>query len=163
MQLSALALTDSPLGRLAIGATDRGVAMLQILDSTGPLAFKNSQIAQDHIDRAVYQLSQYFAGELAKFDLSLDLAGTDFQLAVWAALAQVGKSKSVSYSELALAAGRPLAARAVGGAVGANPVPIILGCHRVLGSGGTLTGYSATGGLKTKQWLLDFEGIEFKR
>jgi methylated-DNA-[protein]-cysteine S-methyltransferase len=163
MQLSALALTDSLLGRLAIGATDRGVAMLQILDSAGPLPFKQNQPAQDHIDRAVDQLGQYFAGERDNFDLSLDLAGTDFQRAVWSALAEVGKSQSVSYGELALAAGRPLAARAVGGAVGANPVPIILGCHRVLGSGRTLTGYSATGGLKTKQWLLEFEGIEFKR
>jgi methylated-DNA-[protein]-cysteine S-methyltransferase len=97
-----------------------------------------------------------------QFDLELDLIGTDFQQSVWKAIAGLDKGKVLTYAGLAAQIHKPLAVRAVGGAVGSNPVPLIIGCHRILGSSGALTGYSGGGGLRTKRWLLDFEGITYK-
>jgi methylated-DNA-[protein]-cysteine S-methyltransferase len=104
---------------------------------------------------AVTQLEEYFAGDRTEFDVLLDLAGTDFQVQAWRALADVPFGTTVSYGEQARRLGRPTAFRAVGAANGRNPVPIVLPCHRVVGADGSLTGFG--GGLDAKRWLLDHE------
>jgi methylated-DNA-[protein]-cysteine S-methyltransferase len=107
---------------------------------------------------AVAQLEEYFAGGRRSFDLPLELEGTDFQRSVWLRLAEIPYGETVSYAELAMMVGRPHAFRAVGQANGANPVPIVLPCHRVVASGGGLGGYG--GGLPMKRQLLTLEGVE---
>jgi methylated-DNA-[protein]-cysteine S-methyltransferase len=107
---------------------------------------------------AVAQLEEYFAGDRRRFDLPLELAGTDFQKSVWLELAEIPYGETVSYAELALMVGRPNAYRAVGQANGANPIPIVLPCHRVVASGGGIGGYG--GGLPMKRKLLTLEGVE---
>ncbi|MGR0320122.1 methylated-DNA--[protein]-cysteine S-methyltransferase [Agromyces sp. ZXT2-3] len=107
------------------------------------------------------QLEEYFAGRRTSFDLPLRLEGTPFQRAVWAELQRLGWGEATSYGALAAAVGRPGSARAIGGAVGANPMPIIVGCHRVLASDGRITGYSGGEGVPTKLWLLGHEQIGF--
>ncbi|MFY9726054.1 MAG: methylated-DNA--[protein]-cysteine S-methyltransferase [Bryobacteraceae bacterium] len=104
---------------------------------------------------AVRQLRAYFAGELRRFDLPLDLAGTDFQRRVWLELTRIPYGETRSYQDLARAIGSPKAVRAVGAANGANPVAIVVPCHRVIGAGGKLVGYG--GGLPLKRRLLDLE------
>ncbi len=105
---------------------------------------------------AVRQLRAYFAGELREFDLPLDLQGTDFQLRVWRQLERIPYGETRSYSQIAAAIGAPQAVRAVGAANGANPIPIVVPCHRVIGASGKLVGYG--GGLPLKKRLLALEG-----
>jgi methylated-DNA-[protein]-cysteine S-methyltransferase len=105
--------------------------------------------------RAARELAEYFAGRRRAFDLPLRPAGTEFQRAVWAALQEVPFGEKTSYGELAEKLGRPAAARAVGGAVGKNPLLVLIPCHRVLGKDGSLTGFSA--GLDLKKALLALE------
>ncbi len=104
------------------------------------------------------ELRRYFAGERLDFSCPLDLYGTPFQLEVWQALCRIPYGETRSYAQIAQAIGRPLAVRAVGAANGANPVGIIVPCHRVIGSNGSLTGYG--GGLPMKEWLLALEGAK---
>ena len=113
------------------------------------------------LDDAGKQLALYLKGALPKFSLPLKVSGTPFQLAVWKAIAKVPFGKTVTYGEIAVAIGKPQASRAVGAAVGANPTPLLVGCHRVLGSSGSITGYSGGQGIKTKKLLLDHEGISY--
>jgi len=101
------------------------------------------------------QLHEYFRGQRCAFDLELAPRGTEFQLAVWKALQRIPYGETRSYAEIARAIGRPAAVRAVGAANGANPIPIVIPCHRVVGSNGSLTGFG--GGLETKRWLLALE------
>ena len=103
------------------------------------------------------QLAAYFAGELREFDLPLAPEGTTFQLEVWAALEEIPYGETISYLELARRIGNPAAMRAVGLANGKNPLPLIIPCHRVIGSDGSLTGYG--GGLPIKKYLLALEGV----
>ena len=107
------------------------------------------------------QLDQYFLGKLSRFSIPLEVTGTEFQKAVWKDIAKLPFGKTVSYGEIASKLGKPRASRAVGAAVGANPTPLLVGCHRVLGSTGKITGFTGSQGLKTKAWLLNHEGIEF--
>ena len=106
---------------------------------------------------AARQLRAYFAGELREFRLPLDLQGTDFQKRVWRQLETIPYGETRSYSEIAAAIGAPRAVRAVGAANGANPVPIVVPCHRVIGASGKLVGYG--GGLELKRRLLELEGL----
>ena|SRR5690349_23159377 len=106
--------------------------------------------------RVVDQLREYFSGARKQFDLALAPRGTEFQLAVWNELLKIGYGETITYAELARRIGKPSAVRAVGAANGANPIPVIVPCHRVIGSNGTLTGYG--GGIERKQWLLALEG-----
>lgn len=102
------------------------------------------------------QLQEYFAGRLREFKLPLDMRGTSFQKQVWSELEKIPYGQTRSYLQVAVAVGAPKAVRAVGAANGANPIPIIVPCHRVIGTGGKLTGYG--GGLPLKQRLLELEG-----
>ena len=114
-------------------------------------------VAEPHplVDETVRQLREYFAGERWRFDLPLDLTGTPFQTRVWRALEQIPYGETRSYRDIAEGIGAPAAVRAVGAANGANPIAIIVPCHRVVGAGGKLTGYG--GGLPLKQSLLALE------
>ncbi len=105
---------------------------------------------------AVRQLRAYFAGQLRCFDLPLDMQGTEFQLRVWRELEAIPFGETRSYSQIATAIGAPRAVRAVGAANGANPIPIVVPCHRVIGAAGSLVGYG--GGLPLKKRLLELEG-----
>ena len=104
---------------------------------------------------ATVQLRSYFAGKRRDFDFPLEMHGTDFQRAVWNALRNIPYGETTTYGTLAQIIGRPDAVRAVGAANGANPIPIVVPCHRVIGSNGALTGFG--GGLPVKRWLLDHE------
>jgi O-6-methylguanine DNA methyltransferase len=100
---------------------------------------------------------EYFNGQRQDFDVPVTLEGTAFQQDIWQALLDIPYGHTLSYGELGAAAGHPGSARAVGGAVGANPIPIIVPCHRVMGANGAITGYSGGSGIATKQWLIEKE------
>jgi methylated-DNA-[protein]-cysteine S-methyltransferase len=149
----------SPIGRIEILGDGSAITSLSI-ERDGVLPHDDIDERPDPVvDRAVEQLDEYFAGHRHDFDLPLSLAGSAFQLAVWEQLVALEFGEVVSYGELGMATGRATAGRAVGGAVGANPIPIIVPCHRVLGSDGRITGYSGGEGIPTKSWLLAHEGI----
>lgn len=148
----------SPLGPMIVAATDRGLAGLwfegqrHLPDSTAWPHDASHPVLQ----QAVAQLQDYFAGRRIRFDLPLDLqGGTAFQQSVWQALLAIAPGDTTSYGVLSQSVGRPSAVRAVGAAVGRNPVSIVVPCHRVLGRDGSLTGYA--GGLERKSALLELE------
>lgn len=144
---------DSPLGPLLVATSETG---LRLLDLGGP---GDRPAPRDRPVGAVdHPLRAYFGGDIEAIDdVAVDLAGrTPFSLAVLTALRAVPAKALTSYGRLAVAAGRPAAGRAVGRAVGANPVPIVVPCHRVVAGDGALGGFS--GGLDTKRWLLVHEG-----
>jgi methylated-DNA-[protein]-cysteine S-methyltransferase len=120
-----------------------------------PLALPARDDSYPLLLEAGEQLMAYFAGKLREFRLPLEMKGTDFQLRVWNLLLQIPYGETRNYGDLARALGAPAAVRAVGGANGANPVAIVVPCHRVIGANGTLTGYG--GGLPLKRRLLDLE------
>jgi methylated-DNA-[protein]-cysteine S-methyltransferase len=114
------------------------------------------------IGKAQRQLEDYFIGKSKRLDFAVELHGTPFQEAVWAEIAKLGFGQVATYAEIAEAIGNPQAVRAVGGAVGSNPVPLVVGCHRVLGASKKITGYSGGDGIPTKKWLLAHESIEYR-
>lgn len=147
---------DSPVGRLLLAGD--GTSLVQVCFQSGP------RPVQPHdgwvADRAPFrtvmtQLAEYFAGKRRKFELPLAPRGTEFQRRVWRALTEIPYGKTVSYGELARRIDKPSASRAVGLANGANPLPIIVPCHRVIGADGSLTGFG--GGLPIKRKLLALE------
>jgi methylated-DNA-[protein]-cysteine S-methyltransferase len=156
---------DSPLGAMIIAATDKGLAGLWFdgqkhlpPELAGPAVWPS---APEHpvLTEVIRQLGDYFAGRRTAFDVPLDLAyGTDFQQSVWQALLTIPQGGTASYGEVSARIGKPAAVRAVGAAVGRNPVSIIVPCHRVMGAGGALTGYA--GGLERKSALLKLEGVD---
>lgn len=114
------------------------------------------------LELAASQLGEYFNGSRTSFDVPLAWSGTRFQEAIWSELTRIPFGEKLTYDELGQKAGLGRAPRAVGGAVGRNPIPIIVPCHRVLGASGTITGYSAGEGIPTKEKLLRHEGIDFR-
>lgn len=122
-----------------------------------PERVETDDAARVVLQTATTQLEEYFAGDRQEFDLPLAPVGTDFQRAVWMLLRDIGFGTTTTYGRLALALGRPNASRAVGAAVGRNPIGLIVPCHRVLGESGALTGYA--GGIERKTWLLQHEGV----
>jgi methylated-DNA-[protein]-cysteine S-methyltransferase len=150
----------SPLGPMLLAASDIGLAGVWFEGQRhGPEGVLWPE-APEHpvLQEAVRQLEDYFAGRRTAFDLPLDLRhGTSFQQSVWQALLAIPSGGTTSYAELGRRLGRPQAARAVGAAVGRNPVSIVVPCHRVLGTGGGLTGYA--GGIERKTALLKLEGV----
>ena len=149
----------SPVGRLTLVATQRGLAaILWENERAGRV-----NVDLEHEDRrhpvlleTERQLKEYFAGQRTSFTLALDVAGTDFQRKVWQALLTIPFGETRSYAEIARQIGRPKAMRAVGAANGRNPLSIVAPCHRVIGTNGRLTGFA--GGLDTKAFLLELEG-----
>lgn len=160
-------ILSTPLGSMAVAATPAGVCAATLpglKDDDFPAlvlgAFPAATLVSGGgwADDAVGQLEEYFNGRRRAFELPLDLNGTDFQRRVWERLTRIPYGATATYAEVAAAIGRPRASRAVGGACGANPLPIIVPCHRVLASGGRLGGFG--GGLEMKRALLRREGIE---
>lgn len=152
---------DSPIGRLELLGDDLAVTALTI-ERAGVLPHDDEpERSNPVLEAARAQLLEYFAGTRTTFDVPVRLVGTPFQEAVWAELVRLGWGEATSYGALAAAVGKPGSARAIGGAVGANPVPILIGCHRVLASDGRITGYSGGDGIPTKLWLLGHERIGF--
>lgn len=156
----------SPVGCLRLAASDRGACLVAFAEGRGrdparPLADQwECTVAvgtHPHLKRLREELAAYFRGTLRKFTVPLDLRGTAFQLAVWRGMLKIAYGRTLSYGALARRIGRPQAQRAVGQATGANPVAIVVPCHRVLDSSGRLHGYG--GGLKRKQFLLQHEGV----
>lgn len=158
---AAIARYDSPVGRIEIQTRFEAIVRLDI-EREGRLPSDGLAVSPTPLhDEARRQLDDYFAGRRRGFDLPLDQVGTPFQDEVWARLAEVPWGRATSYGELALLADRPLGARAVGGAIRANRIALLVPCHRVLGAGRRLTGYSPGQGAPTKAWLLEHEGIDF--
>jgi len=152
---------DSPVGKLFLAADAQGLRLV---------CFESSKRAEPVLpewkkDRAPFaevirQLQAYFGGELREFDLPLAPEGTEFQLRVWNSLRTIPYGKTMSYAQVAQKLGNPQAVRAVGLANGRNPIPIIIPCHRVIGSNGSLTGFG--GGLANKKILLDLESRQLR-
>ena len=150
---------DSPIGRLELTSDGTSVTSLLIArDGILPRdGIDDNPVAV--LDTAAGQLAEYFAGERHQFDVPVAPHGTVFQQQVWAQLSGLDWGQVASYGDIGRATGRPAAGRAVGGAVGANPITIIVPCHRVLANNGRITGYSGGNGIPTKVWLLEHEGI----
>jgi methylated-DNA-[protein]-cysteine S-methyltransferase len=144
------AFLKTPIGFVEITGSEKGISSVHFLD------FKVRVPRVPHeLKTVVDQLHEYFIGERQAFDLTLDLQGSDFQLRVWSELLKIPYGKTISYHDLAKRIGNEKAFRAAGGANGANPISVIIPCHRVIGSNGRLIGYA--GGLKRKKWLLEHE------
>jgi len=146
----------APIGKLLLAGDG---------DYLSLLGFPSGSMARRHekdwtkssapFKEVIFQLDAYFSGELQDFDLPLAPVGTEFQQSVWDALTEIPYGETWSYGQLAKHIGKPKASRAVGAANGINPIPVIIPCHRVIGSNGKLTGFG--GGIKTKQFLLNLE------
>ena len=146
----------TPIGKLLLAGDGKALQLLGF--PSGSMARRHEKDwVEDRkkFGKVIKQLDEYFAGKRQDFDLSLEPMGTDFQQQVWQALTEIPYGETCSYGELARHIGRPKASRAVGAANGINPIPVIVPCHRVIGSNGKLTGFG--GGIKTKSFLLDLE------
>ena len=145
---------DSPVGRLALAAESDALVSVSWLE---PHESVRGQRRTPVLREAARQLDRYFAGKLQRFDLPLAAGGTPFQQRVWAMMRDIPFGETATYGGIAVALGS--GPRAVGMACGRNPLPIVVPCHRVLGSGGTEGGYSGGRGLATKRQLLALEGV----
>jgi len=149
-------LVRSPVGPLQLYAEDGKLVWLRLPDRRGPVGADTAVTVRDDVlVRAADQLAEYFAGARRVFELPLAPPGTAFQSQVWRALLKIPFGDTRSYGQLARTIRRPSASRAVGAANGSNPIAIIVPCHRVIGTSGSLTGYG--GGLEMKRWLLAHE------
>lgn len=158
---------DSPLGPLTIVCSDLGVCLIEFGTIDQTLAtikvwmkkqFIKAELSPNHekVLPVISQLNEYFAGKRVEFQLPIDLIGTKFQCLVWEALKEIKYGETKSYKQIAKEIGAPKAVRAIGGANNKNPIPIIIPCHRVIGSNGALVGYG--GGVDKKEILLEIEG-----
>lgn len=155
---------ESPIGGVTAACVGQTLVALQFADSRRELESRLGRRFGDispssgrFADEAAARLRDYFAGDMRAIDsLSVDPGGTPFQERVWAQLRRIGAGQTASYRDVAKAIGAPIATRAVGAANGANPIGIVIPCHRVIGANGTLTGYG--GGIDRKRWLLAHEG-----
>ncbi|MFD0796027.1 methylated-DNA--[protein]-cysteine S-methyltransferase [Maribacter chungangensis] len=145
------AFIKTPLGIAKVCGDGFGVSAITVLNSNAAV----TPIIPEVLEDAVYQLNEYFEGKRTEFDLVLNPEGTTFQQKVWKGLLEIPYGKTVSYLELSKSLGDVKAIRAVAAANGKNPLWIVVPCHRVIGSDGSLTGYA--GGLSRKKWLLEHE------
>jgi len=145
------AVVPSPLGGLVLTANTDAIVEIGWTDATPTEAFASPLLAE-----AARQLAAYFADPTAPFSLPLNPAGDAFEKAVWREMCAIPVGLTATYGDIGDATGRP--ARAVGGACGRNPIPIVIPCHRVVGADGRMVGYSGRGGVETKRWLLQHEG-----
>ena len=166
---TSFARFSSPVGQLVLTATDAGLTGIYFPTSRhGPPPLETDDWVEDDgrgpgsavLARTRRQLDEYFAGKRTTFDIPLAALGTGFERRVWGALQAIPYGTTLSYGELARRLGDPRATRAVGAANGKNPIPIIVPCHRVVGSRGELTGFG--GGTDRKRWLLEHEGALMK-
>jgi methylated-DNA-[protein]-cysteine S-methyltransferase len=161
-------LDDTPVGRLFIALSHKGVVALEYEESETAFVSRLKRRvggkpvrSPDRLEDVAHQVTDYLVGARQSFDLSVDLAGlTPFQQRVLQAVARVPRGKVATYAEIARRIDRPKAARAVGQALRRNPIPIVIPCHRVLASNGGLGGYTGRGGVRTKKQLLSLEGVE---
>ncbi|MEE9910830.1 MAG: methylated-DNA--[protein]-cysteine S-methyltransferase [Deltaproteobacteria bacterium] len=155
---------QTPVGKITLYANERAVVGLYTgkFNTKGlPDRFQSARERDTPVLlKAEREIADYFAGKLTKFTVPVEYKGTPFQEAVWQFLLTIGHGELRSYADVAASIGKPAACRAVGGAVGRNPVSIIIPCHRVIGSNGTLTGFG--GGLPVKTLLLQTEGRTVK-
>ena len=142
---------QSPIGTVEIEGTQEGIVALDFVEHLRP----GDGELPEALKECVKQIDEYFCGQRKVFAVNLCLRGTDFQNSVWRKLMTVPYGRTYSYGEFAAAIGKPTACRAVGNANGKNPISIIVPCHRLIGSNGSLTGYG--GGLWRKEWLLKHE------
>ncbi len=149
-------------GGALVARDEKGIKIVRLYEGKkAPVPIFNVwKKSKEELKDATDQLKAYFAGELKSFDLPLSLEGTPFQLQVWSALMKIPYGETRSYLDMALFMGNDKACRAVGGANGRNPIPVIIPCHRVVGSNGSLGGYS--GGLNMKKRLLAIEGVRLE-
>jgi len=149
----------SPIGLIRVFESNGKITSIDLAVSGS----KETSSTNPILGQAKKEIDSYFAGTLTKFTMPVDLTkGTPFQRAVWKEINKIKFGQVKTYADIARAIGKPLAARAVGGAVGSNPIPLVIGCHRVLGSNGKITGYSGGKGIPTKRILLKLEGIASK-
>ncbi len=149
----------SPIGVIRVTESNGKITSIDLAISGS----KETSSTNPTLVQAKKEIDSYFAGTLTKFTIPVDLTrGTPFQRAVWKEINKIKFGQVKTYADIARAIGKPLAARAVGGAVGSNPIPLVVGCHRVLGSTGKITGYSGGKGIPTKRILLKLEGIASK-
>ena len=158
MKLSskAVASVDTPIGPITL--ISQGDKIVRVELGKKARAEGSSKV----LTEAKKQLADYFSGKLERFSVPVEAIGTEFQKSVWKEIAKIGFGRKLSYGEIAAKIGNPAASRAVGAAVGSNPTPLLVGCHRVLGSTDKITGFTGGKGIKTKAWLLDHEQIEFR-
>ena len=160
----ASCIYDSPFGDIAITANDQGITALAFQQGNAALKYDeqkitNSEKSREILQQTQQQLTEYFAHQRTRFDLPLAAIGTAFQQQVWQALLEIDCGETKSYAWIAKKINNEKAVRAVGAANGANPIALIVPCHRVIGSNGKLTGYA--GGLPLKEKLLRHEGVSF--
>lgn len=147
---------DSPIGPLLVAGDDERLHLISFPSGSRACDPESGWRRDDgHFPETFRQLRAYFDGDLTTFDLPLSFGGTDFQNRVWKTLCSIPFGETISYGELARRIGKPTASRAVGAANGANPLPIVVPCHRVIGSDRSLTGFG--GGIETKRFLLEHE------
>jgi methylated-DNA-[protein]-cysteine S-methyltransferase len=147
----------SPVGKLRLVASEKGLVAIDVRNNAKQEVTAKYPSAQAVLIQTKKQLEQYFAGKRTTFDVALDLVGTEFQVQAWRALCRIPFGKTISYGQQAANIKKPKAFRAVGSANGKNPIPIIVPCHRVVASDGSLGGYSL--GLRMKKQLLALEGV----
>ena len=148
---------SSPVGKLTLVASSKGLVAIDVRSNTVQVVTAPNASARAILIKTKKQLEQYFAGKRTSFDVALDLVGTEFQVQAWRALCRIPFGNTISYGQQAANIKKPKAFRAVGSANGKNPIPIIVPCHRVVASDGSLGGYSL--GLKMKKQLLALEGV----
>jgi methylated-DNA-[protein]-cysteine S-methyltransferase len=154
-------ILPSPLGNILLIGEDQGLTGLHFLAAAQPAEPPIGSIqSPEYFTETIHQLNAYFKGELRNFTLRLLPEGSEFQKNVWKVLCKIPYGTTISYGELARRIGKPSASRAVGGANGRNPLPIIIPCHRVINGNGQLGGYSC--GLEIKKYLLNLEAKCFK-
>jgi O-6-methylguanine DNA methyltransferase len=170
--LIVTASIPTPIGRIHVASTSTGVARIELPDPNAGLRM-NVWLALHFpelsirpgvtpiLKRAISQLAAYFTAARTEFSFPFDMRGTAFQMAVWQRVLKIPFGETSTYSEIAAATGNPRAVCAVGTAQAANPLPIVVPCHRVIGADGRLTGYA--GGLEVKRWLLDHEAKREER
>jgi methylated-DNA-[protein]-cysteine S-methyltransferase len=147
----------SPVGKLRLVASEKGLVAIDVRNNAKQEVTAKNPSAQAVLIQTKKQLEQYFAGKRTTFDVALDLVGTEFQVQAWRALCRIPFGRTISYGQQAANIKKPKAFRAVGSANGKNPIPIIVPCHRVVASDGSLGGYSL--GLRMKKQLLALEGV----
>ncbi|NND61624.1 MAG: methylated-DNA--[protein]-cysteine S-methyltransferase [Flavobacteriaceae bacterium] len=146
-----LAYMNTPIGNIEIKGNNFGISSIQFVEE----AVSSSESVPDSLQNVMTQLREYFSNNRASFDIKLNPEGTDFQNKVWQELQQIPFGKTTSYQKMANRLGDPKVIRAAASANGKNPIAVVIPCHRVIGTDGSLTGYA--GGLHRKKWLLEHE------